>query len=188
MKTLIILLTFFYADSCLEVDVMILADMSASVRGKEHFIADAIDTFVEKQELSENGVRIGLIHFGSTPTLVTEFSDSKYYLRSVAKDIRFTEADGGTDMTAAMYMAINELAKSRKKRMMIIISDGMTQNRPETLELARHAKMLGIGICSVLITSENYDAEFMENISSNCYVKTSYETLAEEFKKLDICL
>jgi len=107
--------------------------------------------------------------------------------------------------------------KPENMKMLIMVSDGMPQNQDSVLLVASQLKdLLHIGICSVLVVKSkepppadqmipmpaapwgipttNYyndnsvDAEFMQKLSSKCYVESDYENLAKELKKLDICM
>ncbi len=166
---------------CLNIDIVILADCSISVKGHEKYIETAINEFSNR--------------FKDTPTVrisIITFSDGAKIHNHLGDSIKFKiVVDATTNMTEGIRESINELygdyAIPSNKKLIIIISDGAVNYEAETLNIANKAKSMNIGIAGILIKSKEATPEFMKSIS-DVYVETSYEILADQLKKLSICL
>lgn len=195
--------------SCLQLDILILADLSASVYGQEIFIHDAVNSFVEKFELNENGIRIGLITFTGVATLETSLTSSKDSLQYAVNKITPHSAFGSTNLSAALILALNEFIINGRRdvmKMIILITDGEPDDKidveEKTILIKNMPKTMIWGIfvnggnSSSLLWNMYYTmsnrpngSEFLKKIvSPNCYVESNYDNLVNELKKLDICL
>lgn len=181
------------AQSCLQLDIMIVADLSASVQGNEQFIQQAMYSFVEQFELSEEGIKIGVLTFNESPTVLSLLSDDK---ASVLYSIKQMQSGSSTtNMTDAFFVAINELLSERGRRgfrkLIVIISDGIPDQPSEVKLISRQIQQANITVCGVLIEEglNMKGDEFMNEVSSpDYYVKSDYKSLGDQIKKLDICL
>jgi uncharacterized protein YegL len=196
---------------CLKLDVMILADRSSSVGGKEQFIHDAVYTFIDKFELSEDGIKIGLITFGDLARLESHLSYYKDSLKMATNIISPYSANGSTNLSEALIMATQELVINGRQGVMkivILITDGEPSNKdtaaehatflksmPGTLIWGIFVKKMEIDITSPYMPNfvspyiANYGADYLKSISSpNCFIESDYNNLVEQVKKLDICL
>lgn len=194
MKILLLLLTFLVTTpqpDCLKVDIILVGDFSGSVGGYEKFVTDAFTAFIDKFNLSEEGVKIGMVYFDESAYLISPLTNNKDTLRN-----RFDNsnpiAGGDTNLKDALMVSFNELTENGRqgyKRIIILISDGDAQDKEGAEIIARQVKSTGVMICGVLIVSGFSQNEYMKQVSSEfCYVETSYENLIEELRKLDICL
>jgi Mg-chelatase subunit ChlD len=135
--------------------IAIVLDASGSMS------APAMGAFAHKQgmanEAAASGVRsmshldeVSVITFGGMPQVIVP-------RRAVGRDsvverkIRGITSGGGTDLHAAMRLALEELAgSSAGTKHMIILTDGMTIGAPENgFELATRAKELGITVSTI---------------------------------------
>lgn len=194
---------------CLKVDIMILADQSASVSGKEQFIHDAVYTFIDKFELSEEGIRIGLITFRNNAKLESHLSYYKDSLKIANNAINLKSAQGSTNLSDALILATQEFIDNGRQgviKMIILITDGEPDNEEEATQYANLFKsMPGTMIWGIFVKFEynlknigsmyklNFiytdGSDYLKSISSpNCFIDTDYNNLVEQVKKLDICL
>lgn len=196
MKTLIILIlssfTLFAQNDCVQLDVILVADLSGSVQGKEQFIEQALHSFVDKLELSEETIKVGLVIFNDYALLACPLTSNKVLISTMISNVN--SADGNTNMKEAFAVASQELYSNRSrdgyKKAIVIISDGIVDGADETKQIGDQIKQFNIKVYGVLITeSSDVGDEFMNYVSSpRCYVKSNYQQLNEEIKKLNICL
>lgn len=192
MKTVIFILLlglFKPGDRCLEMDILLIGDMSGSVEGKEDFVIDAIEVFVESIETEENGIRIGVIAFNNVPSLVSPLYGNKQEIRDNVEQYGWF-AHGSTNMSLAFQIAYNELSRDRQnvRKLIILISDGEATDKDDAENTVKELKMVNVGICCVLVRNDSSNPMFMKKISDGCYVESSYENLAYELLKMDICI
>lgn len=179
---------------CTQLDIVLTVDYSSSVRPNKKFLYDACISFTEELLLSTtNDVRIGVVLFGDEATVISK-PDNDHW-RSLPKLLPYlTEQDpaGNTNIEAGLQTATIELLEEQgnRRKMIILISDGeVTVGSPQqTLATAQQVKALGIGICAVMIKRDSNYAEFMQEISSGCFIETDYQNLIAELKKLNLCL
>ena len=177
---------------CLELDIMILGDLSGSTIGKKSFVIDAIKTFANRFELSDNTIRIGAAIFDDKLVILSPLTSDKEYLLSEVDNIWRYYMGGTTRMTSSvLYMKEIFDASDRPtvNKMLIIISDGIPNHRGNAYGAIRQLENSNVNICGIFINTGEGDEGFMMIVSNPaCYVSTSYETLADELERLDICL
>ena len=212
--TIFILCTSFKGNEvpvgCLKLDIIILADQSTSVSGKEQFIHDAVYAFIDKFELAEEGIKVGLITFGNTARLESHLSPYSDSLKIASNVIRPYSANGSTNLSDALTMTMEEMVLNGRvevMKMIILITDGEPDNRDEVIRYTNLLKtMPGTLIWGIFVKkTENVDyspyimyapnytnntgADYLKSISSpNCFIESDYNNLVEQVKKLDICL
>lgn len=178
--------------SCLEMDIILIGDYSGSVIGHEKFIADAFSSFVSQFELSEETMKIGLITFNSKAKLISPITSSKSTLETHINELYTIPAMSTTNMSDALYMALNEFNSSGRpgfRKLIILVSDGAPDTPTQTKQIADQLKLSNVSICGVLIQNGEANDDYMKNISSNfCYVQSNFANLTNELKKLDICI
>lgn len=135
--------------------VAIVLDASGSMASA------AMGAFVDKQAMANEaaaaGVRsmshldeVSVITFGGFPQVLVPRRDvgrNSY----VEQKIRGITSGGGTDLHAAMQLALDELRESTAgTKHMILLTDGMTVGAPETgFQLAKTARDLGITVSAI---------------------------------------
>lgn len=174
---------------CLEMDIIILCDLSGSVEGKEQFITEAVTTFVDKIDISETGIRVGVMGFNEIPFIVSGLNGNKEEIKHLVEDYPFS-GEGLTYMSTGLQVAFNELSRDRPgvQKLIILISDGAASDEDDAMTVVDQLKFVNVGICGVLIRNASSDSDFMKKISNGCYVESSYESLVVELAKMDICL
>lgn len=196
MKLFIAILFLFSSaqaqQSCLEVDIVLVADMSGSVQGHEYQVAEACMAFVDRFGLSEASVKIGLIMFNNDAYLLTDLTTNKDKLKNLVVAMGNTEARGGTNMDAALQEAFNQIVHGRRvMKIIVLISDGAPDTPLDVETTVAQINATGVvSVCGIYVGTDSGNAAFMEKISNpHCYVQSQdFTRLAEELKKLDICL
>lgn len=178
---------------CLQLDIVLIADLSGSVQGNEQFIQQAMYSFVNQFELSEEGIKIGVTTFNESPTMLSLLSDDKQSVLYSIKQMGLGEST--TNMTDAFFVAIEELMSDRGrkgyKKLIVLISDGIPDRPNETQLISEQIQQVNVTVCGVLIDEGRNTTgdEFMRAVSSSqYYVKSDYKSLVDQIKKLDICL
>jgi len=179
--------------SCLQMDIFIIGDFSTSIDGNERFVADAMLEFTDRFDLSDYGLKIGIIGFGSEASLITPLTSDREVIISGINKYLEDEDGGTTNMTAALNMGLAEFysksARPDYRKLIVLISDGDPDSSNEVYALASQIKSMGIGICGVLVQASVNKPEYMRIISSEfCYVESDYKNLVSELQKLDICM
>lgn len=199
MKILIFLSLFLLGynnndSNCLEADIMILADISGSVGGNQEFIGKSISEFVNRFELSETGIKIGVIVFSDRASIMSGLTSDKNRLNIVSQLISNNPCGGNTNITAALHSAFNEIQQNGRNgliKLVILISDGggNVGIAEETYQAAEILKSTGTSICSIAILTGESDLVLMKSISMPaCYSESNYNNLLESLSKMDICL
>ena len=189
---LLVLCSFKSDKGCLKADIILLADVSQSISGHEKYVYNALLAFIERFELSEEGIRMSLITFNGSEEVLYHLGSNKYQLLDSLDIIISKPAEGGTYMFGALRASMNEFRKRgiHYRRIIILVSDGSPSYAVETLLLADDLKNVYNSIIfGILVNSYDRNDNFMEQISSpNCYIKTEFETLVKELENLDICI
>ena len=177
---------------CLNLDVVLLTDMSGSVWRNEQFIARALTAFVERFELSESTMKISIIRFSDDAIVLNNLTTDKETLNHSINNIRTKKAIGSTNMTFGLLTAMNELfynGRKTSKKLIILITDGAPNYPHETIRTADEIKNLYlVDICGIFVDSSSGNSYFLEKVSSSyCYSESNYEQLTELLKTIDIC-
>lgn len=201
MKTfilaLVICLLFSFNKSietvdCLEMDILLVGDFSGSIRGREGFITEAFDIFVNRFELSEQGIKIGVMAFESDAHLICPLTSDRELLTSRLNQLKGKGGNGGTNTSDALVMATNELIGNGRqgyRKMIVLVSDGIASSPDRAIMLAKQIKYSNINICGVLIDGASNSTDFMKEVSSDfCYFESDFNNLINTLKKLNICL
>lgn len=199
-RVIILLLIFFtfsthkpVENGCIKLDIILVGDISASVQGYETFVADAFDAFVNKFDLADDGIKIGVVTFETHVKVLSHLTTDKDTLKYAVNRIRREGTGTSTNLIDALRTCSKEILSNGRygvRKIVIVVSDGDADNKDETLAVANDLKVLvGTNICTVLITSGTPRPDFLKAISSeSCYVETNYQNLITEINKLDICL
>ncbi len=190
MKTILLILISLFPvkRECLQLDIILIGDLSASVRGHEDFIQIAFHTFAKQFELSEETVKIGLIEFGSDSYLKCHLTSDSELLHSSIADMNY--ASGTTNMISAFQMALDEMVLNGRhgyKKIIILVSDGEPDSPDQTRLIARQLQIGGVNIYGIAINSARIDENFMSEVSYQ-YLRSDFESLSNEIKKLDVCM
>lgn len=177
---------------CLQIDIMLVGDLSGSIDGNEYIIADAYDAFVNRFELADNTMRIGAVVFSDNTFILSHLTSTKNILVDRINYMRTHRLGGTTNMYGALDFVWKEFKQNGRKnvrKMIIILSDGEVDHPEETAIIIEQMKLeSNIEICAVYIDTYSGKEEYMANISNTyCYVSTSYQALIFELERLDIC-
>jgi len=199
MKKLLIVIILLFSgfnvqsQGCLNMDIMLVGDLSGSVDGHFYFVADAFDAFIDRFDLDNNTIRIGITVFESDAYLLSGFTSSKDTLRSATTLIRKFPHSGTSDLFTAIEVAWFQFtlnARKDSRKMIIVVSDGDVDFADYTLALIQKMKdQAGIEACGILVDTYTPKESFMVQMSEPyCYVSTGYDMLVDELQKLDLCL
>lgn len=194
MKTLLLTLlvsTCSYCQGCLEMDIMIIGDYSGSIYGRQKYVADAVDAFISRFDLSERGMKIGILTFNDNSTLWSGLTTNKKKLQQTVTSLYELTPSGSTNLSTALQDAALELQYGRKvPKLIVLITDGMPDNAPDAEKTAREIyTFFNINICGIYVNGSYGDAQWLEKICTNsCFSRSSFEYLAEQLKRMDICL
>ena len=193
--TTILLFTSFLAPAqgCLQMDIMLIGDLSGSIDDNEYFVANAFAAFVSKFELSDNTVKIGTMVFEDEPILLSHLTSNKGQLLTSIDYIRNNDLSGTTRMGDAILVAWQEFTlygRAGTRKMIILVSDGAVDESSNTYSIIQSMKtQTGIEICGIYVDTHSGKPGYMAKISEPyCYVSTSYDILVQELEKLDLCI
>jgi len=179
-----------YSQDCLKADIILIADMSGSVRGNEPFMADALDAFVDRFSLAGD-VRFGMIVFGDGINNHLPLTTDRKALKEQTKRVRNSQAwSKQTNLYIALNLARKDFMEHSygSKRIIILISDGHVNNASFSFDRAWELRQqLQVIICGILINNSMAKSDYMKSIS-DIYVSTSFESLAQKLKNLEYCL
>lgn len=126
--------------------VYLLLDHSASMAHDQKLLQvqrGAIRFFAEAWR---RGYAVGAIGFASHVRVLMGASRNFYRFQ---RSLRLLEADGHTAMASAIRTATMRLRWRRGERVMVLITDGMPNNREATLQAAAVARAQGITLVAV---------------------------------------
>lgn len=176
---------------CLKMDIIILADYSSSVYDNHNYVIEAVNEFVNRFNLSEDGIRIGVTVFNTEVYEISNLTSNSKELKEKISGLHEAKPSGTTNLYGALLNANFQLSNSNREyvdKMIIIISDGAPNLPSKTEEIIynmrnHHNKLQ---FCSVFVDSGSASEDFMIRIS-DLYVSTRYATLVETLERLDIC-
>lgn len=151
VKFITILFLFIYSllpAQCLKMDVMLVGDLSASVIGNEHFIVEAFEALISKTEMSEEGIRIGVITFNTSVYRFSELTGNKSTALRATERIAGTRAGGTTNMSEALRVSLSSMMQDRPdaSKLIVLVSDGVPTD-PRHSFYNRFSNKKSSGIC-----------------------------------------
>lgn len=115
---------------CLVADIIILADMSSSVQGAEHFIWDAVAVLPTRFEMLESKVRMGLIRFAGMPEVVIPLTgDRNFFLKNLGVQKTYGASGSSTNIYGALEEAKKQFDRSPRNgipRFIVLVTDGLS--------------------------------------------------------------
>ncbi len=177
---------------CAKIDVVFLIDMSASVKGNEAFMTKALNAFVSKFPLNEEGIKLSIITFSHGAKSYLPLTADSVKARQAIYEFSRTPTQTNTDLNSGLQraqMEIEDNGRDDVTKMIIVISDGDVDLPDESLYITELIKQsIYINICSIFINGSDGRA-FMKRIATgSCYSEASYETLHKVLKELDLCI
>lgn len=126
--------------------VYLLLDHSASMsdEGKmEGLVRGALRLFIEARQQE---YKVGLIGFASRAEILMRAS---YNAARFKSQLLTLEPAGRTAMTQAIQLAMRQLTQQPGDRIILLVTDGMPDNREATLYAARLARAQGITLIAI---------------------------------------
>ncbi|MFN8557611.1 MAG: VWA domain-containing protein, partial [Dehalococcoidia bacterium] len=134
-------------------DIMFVLDGSGSIASSDfnqakNFLGQAVSGLT----FGPGAVRGGIVEYSSSPTLVTGLTDNGAAFTSAAAGI--AKSDGGTNTAAGISTAQAELAARGRppadaQRMLILLTDGNSNDRTATTQAAEAARNAGTTILAI---------------------------------------
>jgi len=125
--------------------------LAQAKRGAINFAGDA----------RSKGYSVGLIKFNS---IVAHLCEPQQEISALNHYLERMNADGSTNMTDAILIALQKLEGRKGYRVMVIVTDGMPDSQATALEAARQAKANGIDILT--IGTDDADRDFLAKLAS----------------------
>lgn len=130
---------------CFPADIMIVADMSSSVNNVKSFIWDAVAVLPNKYKMHDSKVRMGLIRFNETPTLVTPLTGDRGLFLDNLEQTRTESATESTNILSALELADQQFSSKTRRdalKLVILVTDGLSQvNETAEVEFAETMKI-----------------------------------------------
>ncbi|XP_069121954.1 collagen alpha-1(XII) chain-like [Argopecten irradians] len=171
------------------IDLVFVLDSSASLSPTDfditkQFVADVVDQF----DIGPQNVRVGVVRYStaiSVSFLLNQFN-TKDAVKKAVDGIQYSP--GGTKTAAAIDKAVNEVfstlngARNGAAKVMVLITDGRSENTSNTLTAAKNARMSGITIFTLGVT-QNVNKTELDGIASAPSCTHSY--IVNSFSDLD---
>ncbi len=140
--------------------VYLAIDCSGSMSGEKlaHAKQGGIDF---AKEARNKGYCTGLISFDSH---ATHLCSPQQKISVLQKALDRVSVAGSTNMTHAIKLATEKLDEADGKRALVIVTDGMPNNRSTALAAALQAKSKGIDI--IALGTDDADHEFLKKLAS----------------------
>lgn len=139
---------------------LLLVDTSSSMDGENMNQAKSGAIKFATDALIKN-YRVGLIRFASSATWACNPTLNR---SEIVSCINSLHADGSTNMTDAIQLAINALHQKSTLRAIILITDGRADDPISALHIAQQAKNEGIDI--IAIGTDGSDKGFLDKLAS----------------------
>lgn len=180
-------------DECLQLDIMMIADFSGSLQGKERIMVNGIRQFSRKFTLTNDGVRIGLISFSDAAILRTTYTGDSTVLNNYIDNLEYVQADGSTHVGLALEMTMDQIVRYGRqdvKKIVVIVTDGIPNDKEKALQMGELLKMNNVVIGGVMVIGMyGYDEHFLRNLTTkDFYYETDFANLVTTLKNMNICL
>lgn len=155
-------------------DIVLVIDQSTSMLSKMSALKSAVVNFLNKINFSKH--RVGIVGYSTNVVTTYDFSDNKQQLISKVNEIR---AGGLTYIVPAINKAVSMLAQNKRsnaKPVVIVLTDGMAEDRDQAAAAAKAAKEQGV----IFYTIGMYGKESNANVqgTTEYIVNKTLEDLA----------
>lgn len=157
------------------VDFELLVDTSGSMSGMPIRQAKQASIQLIKEIIDLNVHRLGIIGFGQK---VTECSPLTQDRNRLIMDIDSLDTFGGTRMADAISMGIKVLSGSKRRRVLMIVTDGAPNNRTATSRAAQSAVENGIDIITIAAGS-GADQDYLATLASQKDYSFSIQNMSQ---------
>uniref|UniRef100_A0A158Q887 VWFA domain-containing protein n=1 Tax=Elaeophora elaphi TaxID=1147741 RepID=A0A158Q887_9BILA len=168
-------------------DVVFLMDFSGGTSDKRNIYIDLVSNLIRSLNLNQTSAHVAAIYYSGPKRARTQFHLRKHSTTEEAiKDLHQAPSNGGTTRTGeAIYYAINEFdekfgARKGARKMMIIFTDGYSQD--DTTEASQAAHSKGIELKVVSVEDENLPPDMQQIIAIAGDASDTYSS--KDFKKL----
>lgn len=164
------------------IDFMLLLDTSGSMYGRALSEAKKACNSLLEEMINFDIHHMGLITFDSTAHKLSGLSKDKEKLKSYISDI---SASGGTNMVSALQFAYDELNKSKREKVVIIVTDGYPDSMAETLNFAAKLKFADMRIIAIGVGS-GIEYDFLKHLAGmdDAYKLDNMSELRNTFKEV----
>jgi len=145
-----------------ESHVMILLDVSSSMNEGDKLNQAKSGCRGFSEEMITAGFSLGIITFSTTTTEILKLTRN---LPEVHDAVNHLTASGSTNMADAISHGMDTLQKWESRRMLLLITDGMPDDKKKTIRMAKEAKRAGIEIHTH--GTQDADEDFLRTIASN---------------------
>lgn len=128
------------------------------------------------KEARTRGYSVGLIKFAND---AIHLSEPKREISALFPTINNMSADGTTNMSEAIRLAVQKLKDRKGFRAMVIVTDGMPDSPEDARYKAQEAKKKGIDI--ITIGTDDADREFLRKLASR--TELGVKVSIEQFEK-----
>ena len=157
--------------------VVLLIDSSGSMNGgKIREVKQAATSFVERQNLAQNELALGVVDFGDNATVRTPLTSNLNRLKNAIASI---DSDGGTAMHLGLQEATVQLRNSDLELNILLFTDGEPSNPNLTTLTAEKAQNENIQI--IAVATDDADIKFLERLTGN--PKLVFNTKTGRFKE-----
>ncbi|MEW6610810.1 MAG: vWA domain-containing protein [Patescibacteria group bacterium] len=159
-----------------EGSVYILIDCSGSMATVDKLEQAKRGAVGFAQDAHDKGYSVGIISFADEAQEECRLTTD---MGVVKRSVDGLMIDGTTNMTAAISIATGKMNDMQDPRAMVIVTDGMPDDKQSALWEAEKAKDMGITILT--IGTDDADEEFLRQLSSgtDLAVKVSHEALED---------
>uniref|UniRef100_A0A8R1TW17 VWFA domain-containing protein n=1 Tax=Onchocerca volvulus TaxID=6282 RepID=A0A8R1TW17_ONCVO len=168
-------------------DVIFLMDFSGGTSDKRDIYIDFASILIRSLDLGRTPAHVAAIYYSGPKRAHTLFHFRKHITSEGAiKDLHQAPSNGGTTRTGeAIYYAINEFnekfgARKGARKMMIIFTDGYSQDNPIKASQLAHSK--GIELKALSVEDESVPPDTEQIIAITGDPSDTYST--KDFKKL----
>ena len=145
------------------VDFELLVDVSGSMRGEPLKQAKEASYRLVNDIIDFNVHQLGVIGFGDN---VQEMQSLTHDKKELMLSIDRLEAYGGTYMAKAIELGREKLKNSKRRKVMMIVTDGAPNSKSSTTNAAETAKKAGIDIITIA-AGNGADAAFLKTIATD---------------------
>ncbi|ELU05673.1 hypothetical protein CAPTEDRAFT_217523 [Capitella teleta] len=177
-----------------EADVVVVLDASGSV-GYDNFerMKDFTSGLVELLDIDSGRVRLGLLVFASNPQRLFQMSHFQSRAQMLPQVKQASYIRGTTNTAAAIRFVYQNMFtpahgdRNRVQDVMILVTDGASDDKEETLDAAREARRRGIHIFVVAVGNW-LDVQEINAIATYPYEKNrvqleNFRSLNEDFAR-----
>lgn len=170
-------------------DIVLVTDISGSMVGDAFDQARAaMENFFRDLDLTVN--QVAIVYFADDAVLVQPLTSNSADLQAALSG---SATPGGTAIEAGLATAGQELASARRRTLaipvIVLLSDGGTQDPPIAASTAKQLKDQGVRIVTIALPGRDLDNQFMRELASqpsDAYQTPSTAELAELYRSLAV--